>query len=173
MPASPLHFLAVASLHFKWPERFDISALLFSSILIDLEFLFYLFTGQPIYHGVWHSYFFALTMFPVVLSFFTYLIERSLCRVIQKVHRFFRFYPERVKYPLATIYFSCLIGGFTHVFFDMWVHKVSPYVLFPFLVFNSSNPFWIGEYALWIHVGVGLLSLYTIYLWIKRMPSGQ
>jgi hypothetical protein len=171
MPASPLHFLAVASLNYKWQERFDISALLFSSTMIDLEFLYYFFTGQPIYHGMLHSYFFALTIFPVVLSLFTYLIERSFDKAIQRVHRFFRFYPGRVKYPLAAIYISCLIGGFTHVFFDMWVHEASPYVLFPFLVFNSSNLFWIGEHAWLVHVGVGLLSLYTIYLWIKHMSG--
>ena len=173
MPASPLHFLAIASLHFKLPERFDISALLFSSTVIDLELLYYLLTGQPVYHGVWHSYFFAIIIMPLVLSFIIYLIERRFDNVFRRVHRFFRFYPDRVKYPLGTIYFSCLFGGFFHVFFDMWVHEVSPHILFPFLVFNSSNPFWVGEYALWVHVGVGLLSLYTVYLWIRQKSVKQ
>ena len=117
-------------------------------------------------HGLWHSFFFVLTIYPVVLSLVVFVMERRFNKIIFSVYRFFRFYPEKVKYRFKTIYLSCLIGGISHIFFDMWVHENSPYVLFPFY---NENPFWIGEWSVIIHVLVSLLSLYTLFLWVKQI----
>jgi len=168
LPANPLHFLSIAPLVFRRAKTFDITALLYSSTLVDLELLFPLLTGQPPHHGFWHSYFFVLTVYPVALSLVVYTIETRFDRTISNIHRFFRFSPEKVRYPFRTIYFCCLIGGVSHIFSDMWVHEISPYVLFPFY---EGNPFWIGEWSTIIHLLVSLLSLYTIFLWIRQLRS--
>lgn len=166
MPATPLHFLAIAPLHFKRPKAFDITALLCSSTLVDLELLYRLLTGEPMIHGLWHSYFFVLTIYPVLLSLIIYVGERRFNKTILGVYRFFRFYPKKVNYRFKTIYFCCLIGGASHIFFDMWVHENSPYVLFPFY---NENPLWIGEWSIIILVLVSLLSFYTVFLWIRQI----
>jgi hypothetical protein len=166
LPISPLHFLAIAPLHFKRPEKFDITALFYSSMSVDLELLYAFLVGGATNHGLWHSYFFVLTIYPVAVSLFVYAIERSLEGTIFGIYRFFKFFPEKVKYSFRTIYFSCLLGGVSHIFFDMWTHQVSSYVLFPFA---AQNPFWIGEWSDIIFALVIMLSFYTVFLWIRQM----
>jgi hypothetical protein len=168
LPPNPLHFSAVAPLHFKRPETFDITALLFSSTFVDLELLYYFLIGKPMSHGLWHSYFFVLTIYPIVLSLIVYVAERRIEKTIFGVYRVFRFFPKKVKYSFKTIYFCCLVGGISHIFFDMWIHENSPYVLFPFY---EENPFWIGKWSIIIDLIVGLLSVYTVFLWIRQMRS--
>jgi len=166
LPATPLHFLAIAPLHFSRPERFDITALLYSSTLVDLELLYLFLTENHTNHGFWHSYFFVMTIYPVVLSLFIFVSERTLEKTIFKVYRFFRFFPKRVRYPFKTIYFCCLIGGVSHIFVDMWTHENSPYVLLPLYI---KNPFWIGEWSIVIQALVILLSLCTLFLWLRQI----
>ena len=166
MPATPLHFLAIVPLHFKRPENFDVTALLCSSTFVDLELVYYFLVENHTSHGFWHSYFFVLTIYPVVLSLIVYVAERRFGKTIFNVYNFFRFFPKKVKYSFKTIYFSCLIGGASHIFFDMWGHEHSPYVLFPFF---RENPFWIGDWNIIILVLVIFLSFYAIFLWIKQM----
>ncbi|MDH5376523.1 MAG: DUF4184 family protein [Candidatus Bathyarchaeota archaeon] len=168
MPPTPLHFLAIAPLHFKRPETFDVTALLCSSTFVDLELLYLLLTGRPMIHGFWHSYFYVLTIYPVALSLMVYVAERRFDKTILSVYRFFRFFPKKVRYSVKTIYFCCLIGGVSHIFFDMWVHENSSYVLFPFY---EGNPFWIGEWSIIVFSLVVLLSLYTVFLWIRQLTA--
>jgi hypothetical protein len=169
LPPTPIHFLSVAPLHFVKPGTFDITALLLSSTCIDLELLYLLLIGQPLYHGLWHSYFFALTIFPVAVSLLVLVAERKLLGILKSTYKLFRFYPIKLKYSFKTIYLSSLVGGASHIFFDMWTHRVSSYLLYPFVVFEAENPFWAYEYEVVIYISVTLLSIYSIYFWIKHM----
>jgi hypothetical protein len=166
LPATPLHFLAIAPLHFGRPEIFDITALFYSSLSVDLELLFGLLMSNTLAHGLWHSYFFVLTIYPICVSLFVYVIESRFEKTISKVYGFFRFFPNKIKYPFKTIYLCCLIGGVSHIFFDMWVHEYSPYILFPLV---TQNPFWIGEWSTIIYALVILLSSFTIFLWLRQV----
>ncbi len=121
-------------------------------------------------HGLWHSYLFVLTIYPVLVSLIVYLTERGFEKTIFSVYRFLRFFPKKVRYSFGMIYFSSLIGGVSHIFFDMWVHENSSYVLFPL---HEGNPFWVGEWSIVIFVSVGLLSLYAIFLWRRQMQIYQ
>ena len=171
MPPTPLHFLSVAPLHFVKSGIFDITALLLSSTGIDLELLYLLLIGQPLYHGLWHSYFFALTIFPVAVSLVVFVAERKFTKRLKGTYKFFRFSPSKLKYSFKTIYFSSLVGGASHIFFDMWTHRASSYLLYPFVIFDAENPFWTGEYEVVIYISVTLLSIWSIYFWIKRMRN--
>ncbi len=169
MPASLLHFLAVAPLHFKRSRLFDITALFYSSVAVDLEIGYSFLLGGSLGHGMWHSYLFVLTIYPVAVSLFVYAIERWLEGTIFRVYRFSRFYPDKARYPFWTIYLSCLIGGVSHIFFDMWTHPISSYVLFPIVI---RNPFWVGDWASYvIFVLLILISSYTIFLWVEQMRA--
>lgn len=165
VPATPLHFSAIAPLHFIRPESFDITAFFYSSLSVDLELLLGLLTSNTLAHGLWHSYFFVLTIYPVFASLFVYVVESRLEKIVFKVYRSFRFFPSKIRYPFKTIYLCCLFGGLSHVFFDMWVHEYSPYVLFPLV---TQNPFWIGEWSVVIDAVMILLSLCAVLLWLRQ-----
>jgi membrane-bound metal-dependent hydrolase YbcI (DUF457 family) len=120
---------------------------------------------------LWHSYFFAVTVFPVAVSLFVLVAERKLLGILKSTYKLFRFYPIKLEYSFKTIYFSSLIGGVSHIFFDMWTHRVSAYLLYPFVVFDAENPFWLGEYEVVIYISVTILSVYSIYFWIRRMRN--
>jgi uncharacterized membrane protein YczE len=50
----------------------------------------------------------------------------------------------------------------------MWTHENSPYVLFPL---HEKNPFWIGEWSIIIEALVILLSLCTLFLWLRQIQA--
>jgi hypothetical protein len=165
LPLTPLHFSAIAPLHFKRPDVFDITALFYSSMAVDLELVFSFLLGGSLTHGVWHSYLFVLTIYPIAVGLFVYAVERWFEGTVFRVYRFFRFYPKKVRYPFRTIYLCCLVGGVSHIFFDMWTHPVSSYILFPLVV---KNPFWLGDWSNVVFAVVVLLSFYTVFLWLKQ-----
>ena len=166
MPVTPLHFLAIAPLHFRRPNVFDITALFYSSMAVDLELLISFFIGGSLAHGVWHSYLFVLTIYPVAVGLFVYAVERWLEGTVLRIYHFFRFYPEKVRYPFKTVYVCCVVGGVSHIFFDMWTHQYSSDILFPIV---TENPFWLGYWSNAVFALMVLLSLYTVFLWAKQM----
>ena len=165
MPLTPLHFSAIAPLHFRRPDAFDITALFYSSMAVDLELVLSFLLVGSLTHGVWHSYLFVLTIYPIAVGLFVYAVERWLEGTVFRVYRFFRFYPKRVRYPFRTICLCCLVGGVSHVFFDMWTHEFSSYILFPLVV---ENPFWIGDWSNVVFAVMVLLSFYTVFLWLRQ-----
>jgi len=133
---------------------------------VDVELVVAFLLGGSLNHGVWHSYLFVLTVYPVAVGLFVYVVERWLEGTVFGVYRFFRFYPEKVRYPFRTVYLCCLVGGVSHVFFDMWTHEVSSYILFPLVM---DNPFWFVEWSYVVFALAVLLGLYTVFLWAKQM----
>lgn len=117
---------------------------------------------------MWHSYFFVLIILPLATSLIAYVVEHPLRETLTGAYRVFRFSPKKVTYPFTMIYISSLLGGFSHIFFDMWTHRYSAYILYPLTIFNAENPFWIGRYEIVVHTAVLLLSGCTIYWWVKR-----
>jgi membrane-bound metal-dependent hydrolase YbcI (DUF457 family) len=90
-------------------------------------------------------------------------------KTILKIYGLFRVYPNRISSSFKTIYFSCLVGGVSHIFFDMWTHDYSSYVLYPLY---SYNPFWIGDWTnILVLLLVYVLSVYTVFLWIKGIQT--
>jgi membrane-bound metal-dependent hydrolase YbcI (DUF457 family) len=58
-----------------------------------------------------------------------------------------------------------LIGGLSHVFFDMFTHKDMPYVIFPL---TNGNPFYLGQASITAELAVILLTAYSLLQWLKR-----
>lgn len=144
----------------------DPLALIVSSSVIDLEPFFVLFFGlrQPV-HGFWHSYF-GVLLLAVLLTLGVHVVELRAARVVEIGWRMLRIDRVRVRYPLKVVFYSNVIGGFSHVFFDMFTHRSFPYVLYP--VVRFSNPAWMGiEAALVVEAFVVLLSVYSCWLWLK------
>lgn len=166
MPPPPLHTLAVMSIYFRLERRIDLLALVISSSIIDLEpFFVLLFNLQQPTHGFWHSYF-GVLLFSVPLTLSVYLVESKGLRVLERAYRMLKIDSALVEHRLKAIFYTNLIGGFSHVFFDMFTHRSFPYVLYPLVKF--SNPFWMGlGVAMVVESFVVLLSAYSCWLWIK------
>ena len=168
MPLTPLHGLAVLFLYFKKKRIFDPLALVASAAIVDFEPLYYALTGAAFTHRIWHGYALTLTIYPILISLAVYLAERFFEKRLWSVYSALRFKPDKVRYSLLTVYFCCLIGGLSHVFFDMFTHEIMPYVVYP-LVFG--NPFYLGPASGIVELTVVALACYSVYCWSKTQSS--
>ncbi|MGQ9530543.1 MAG: DUF4184 family protein [Candidatus Bathycorpusculaceae bacterium] len=164
MPVTPLHGISLMFLYFRDKRHFDPLALTVSATFIDLEPLYYLLIGEPLDHRIWHGFTLATTVYPILLTIGVYIAERLLTERLRSAYNFLRLKPNQVRYPLLTIYFCSLLGGFTHVFFDMFTHKDMPYVMYPLAY---GNPFYIGNASIIVEIPVIILTVYSLLEWIK------
>lgn len=164
MPLTPFHGLAVLFLYFKNKRSVDPFALFASAAMVDLEPLYYALSGELFDHRIWHGYALILTIYPILLSLAVYFVERRCEGKLWSAYAALRFKPEKVKYSLLSIYVCCLIGGFSHIFFDMFTHECMPYVVYP-LVFG--NPFYLGQASGIVELCVVALAFCSIYCWSK------
>ncbi|MGC8895627.1 MAG: DUF4184 family protein [Candidatus Bathyarchaeia archaeon] len=164
MPITPLHALSLMFLYFKDKKRIDPLALTVSATFIDLEPLYYLLVGEPLDHRIWHGFALAITVYPILVAIGIYIAEHLFEKKLWTTYNVLRLKPKQVQYPLLTVYLCSLLGGFTHVFFDMFTHKDMPYVIYPLAY---GNPFYLGNASIIIEIIVILLSAYSLFEWIK------
>lgn len=164
MPITPLHALSLMFLYFRDKRRIDPLALAVSSAFIDLEVAYYMLITEPLDHRLWHGFALALTVYPILTTLGVYAAERVFTSQLQSAYNKLRLNASQVQYPASTIYFCSLIGGFTHIFFDMFTHKDMPYVLYPIVY---GNPFYLGTTAIIVEATVILLALYSCLEWLK------
>lgn len=115
-------------------------------------------------HGFWHSYL-GVLLLSLLLTLVVYGVELGASRV-KRGSMMLRIDSFLVKYPSRVVFYTSVIGGFSHVFFDMFTHKSFPHVLYP--LFGFSNPFWLGfEVAGFVEALVVFLSVYSCWLVVK------
>jgi hypothetical protein len=164
MPLTPLHGLAVLFPYFKNKRIIDPLALFASAAIVDLEPIYYFLLGEPLDHRIWHGFALTLTVYPVLIGLTVYLVEHLFENKLWSTYNALKLKPEKVKYSLVSIYLCSLVGGFSHVFFDMFTHESMPYVIYPLA---SGNPFYIGQAAIVVEVAVVVLSIYSVFCWSK------
>ncbi len=169
MPLPPAHALSVFFLFFKDKGFFDPLALVMSATAVDLEPLYYMLIGTALDHQIWHGYALLLTVYPFMILLAVYLIEYFFSDQLNLTYNALRLKPTKVRYSLFSIYVCCVIGSFSHIFFDMFTHLSLPYVIYPFFVGN--NPFYLGKFSGVVEAVVVILALYSIYCWIKSAKS--
>jgi hypothetical protein len=166
MPLTPVHGLSVLFLYFKNKRGVDPLALVASATIVDLEPLYYVLSGEFLnHHMIWHGYAFALTVYPILISLAIYAVERLFEKQLWSTYTALRLKPEKVRYSLLSVYLCCLIGGFSHIFFDMFTHENMPYVLYPLV---SGNPFYLGQASGIVELTVIALAFYSVYCWVKN-----
>jgi hypothetical protein len=166
MPITPLHALSLMFLYFKDTKRIDPLALSVSATFIDLEPLYYLLIGETLDHRIWHGFTLALTAYPILVTIGIYITERLFKEKLWTAYNFLRLKPKQVQYPLLTVYFCSLLGGFTHIFFDMFTHRDMPYVIYPLAY---GNPFYLGNASIIIETLVIMLTAYSILRFVERV----
>jgi len=165
MPFTPFHGLALMFLHFKYEKRIDLLAVVVSAAFVDFEPLYSMLVGESVGHRIWHGFLVSLTVYPVLVTLGVYIIEHLFAGRLGLTYRIFRLGPDRVKYPLSGIYICSLIGGFSHVFFDMFTHETMPYVIYPLA---DGNPFYLGPASIIVEIAVILLAIYSCLHWLMR-----
>ncbi len=165
MPLPPVHGLAALLPYFKNKALLDPLALVASATAVDVEPLIYIFLGQPLTHQIWHGWLLTLTIYPVLVALFVFSVERLLEGNVQSAYKTLRFNTDRAKYPPHTIYLCCLLGGASHMLFDMFTHQNLPYVIYPI---TYGNPFYLGQYTGIIELTSIGLALATVFLWWKN-----
>lgn len=168
MVFTAFHFLSIAWVKFKAEEKVDILALLFSTTLIDIEPFFGVFTGT--YHGILHS-FLGVTIFSALIAVTVFIVETKQASLVHSFLTLTRLsdnQPRQFRYVLMTTVF----GGLSHVATDAFTHRNFAYLLFPLAI--TSNPFWYGfEVGRAVQVLTVLLSLYSAYLWLRKLRNQQ
>ncbi|MEM3673769.1 MAG: DUF4184 family protein [Candidatus Bathyarchaeia archaeon] len=167
MALIPFHALAFMFLYFRYKRKVDPLALAVSTTFIDLETLYYLLIWEPLDHRLLHGFLLALTIYPILVAFGVYAIEHLFEERLWRTYGRLRLEPVKVRYPLGTIYLNSFLGGFSHVFLDMFTHKDMPYVIYPIAY---GNPFYIGQASIFVDATVILLAIYSCFVWLRKQP---
>jgi len=136
-----------------------------SATIIDVEPLYYMLIGEALDHQIWHGYALSLTVYPVLISLAVYSAERVFDNRLRLMYNSLRLKPTKIRYSMPNIFLSCLIGSFSHIFFDMFTHESLPYVVYP--VAFGSNPFYIGQFSGIVEVAVVVLASYSLICWVR------
>lgn len=125
MPITPFHFGPGAAIHAIAPKRVSFIAFCTANILIDVEPLYYMSTGQFPLHRFFHTYIGATLMASLVVALF--LASRSL--------RLPNLFDWR-NLSVASVALGAVFGSSTHVIFDSIMHAD----IRPFAPFSDANP---------------------------------
>jgi membrane-bound metal-dependent hydrolase YbcI (DUF457 family) len=156
-------------IYLGFKSKIDPLPLLISFTFVDIEPLYFLLIGESNDHGILHSYF-AILLFSVLIVFIMYFAEHRYENKLWSVYGKLRLNPERVKYPLLSVYLTFLVGGFSHIFFDMLTHKSLPYVFYPITL---GNPFYLGQASIVVDVIVAVVALCSVFWWLRLQKRGS
>jgi len=83
---------------------------------------------------------------------------------ISALYKLLRWDSSRFRYPLKTIFICAFLSSFSHIFTDMWIHPVSGYIRWPFIVLEN-NPVYLGQWGIAVNIAMVVLSAYALILW--------
>ncbi|SDK32182.1 hypothetical protein SAMN05192566_0880 [Methylophilus rhizosphaerae] len=138
MPITPFHFGPGAAIHAIAPKRVSFLAFCSANVLIDIEPLYYMVTGQYPLHRFFHTYIGAtIVMVVTTLIFFGAL---NLASKIKLPNLF-----QWQNLSSLSIWLGAGMGSYSHIVFDSVMHAdIAP--LSPFSNANSLYRFFsLGE----------------------------
>ena len=165
MPITLLHGLAPLFLYFRDRRRIDPLALIVSGTFVDLEPLYYFLIGELLDHRIWHGFATSFTVYPILIAIGVFEVEHFFEGKLWSVYNSLRIRPNQVRYSMQSIYLCSLIGGMSHVFFDMFTHENMPYVIYPLA---NGNPFYTGQASMIVEIALVLLAIYSCLHWFKN-----
>ena len=139
MPFTPFHFGPSLLIGLIFFPLLYLPAILFGSVIVDLEPLSFYLLGLPVLHLFFHT-FLGATISALILAFFVYLLRGVLGDIMTA------FQLPQIASPL-NITFAALVGAYSHILLDAFLYpEMQPF--WPLL----GNPF------------LGLVSSSTVYL---------
>lgn len=129
MPITPFHFGPGAALHALAPKHFSFLAFAAANVIIDVEPLYFMLTGQYPLHRFFHTYIGASLI--VVATIALFVSARWFAR---------HFWLPNVftwrKLGLLPVVLGAAAGSYSHVLLDSFMHAD----ITPFAPFNYANP---------------------------------
>jgi membrane-bound metal-dependent hydrolase YbcI (DUF457 family) len=145
MPITPFHFGPGAAIHAVAPKHVSFLAFCAANVLIDIEPLYYMLTGQYPLHRFFHTYIGAsLITLATVLIFLAALKLASRFRL-----------PDLLQWQSLSsraIWLGAAIGSYSHIVFDSVMHTD----ITPLLPFSETN-------VLYQLIPLGKLHLFCVY----------
>ena len=136
MPFTPFHFGPGIALYAAAPSQISLLAFCAANILIDVEPLYFMLTGQFPLHRFFHTYLGASLVPLLILMLFAGV--RKLSSVID--------FPPKLGFKHLTIREICVgaaLGSYSHIVLDSLMHSD----IRPFAPLSEANPF-LGIIAL-------------------------
>ena len=128
MPFTPFHLGYTLFLGAIFQRYISIAAVLLASVFIDIRAIYCFFLSDCQLHGILHTYLGA-TLFAFGIALIVYLLRNKLSIISDQLHLY-------QSYSKKSIVLGSLIGAWSHVFFDSFMHRdLTPF--FPHL----ENPF--------------------------------
>lgn len=167
MPITPFHFGPGAALHAAAPRKVSFMAFCAANVVVDVEPLYYMVTGQFPLHRFFHTYVgvslvVALTIALCVagLRFATWVALPNLFRWKQLT--------------VSSIALGAVCGGYSHIVFDSIMHSD----MRPLAPFSDSNGLLhvISLGALhWLCLGAGVLGVLVLAVrsFLAPAPDAQ
>ena len=136
MPITPVHLGPALAVKAVAPRYFSFLVFAFTQAAIDSEVAPYVFAGKWPVHGFLHTYLGASLVAAITVVLGRPLLERAIRLWNRLVPRngksVFRIEP---RIPLVAASSGALIGGYSHVFLDSFVHSD----VRPFAPWSESN----------------------------------
>lgn len=171
MPFTPFHFGPGLAVKAATPRYFSFSVFVFSQVLIDIEPLYYLLSGEAQAHRFLHTYLGA-----TVIAAVSYVIGRPLCGFCLAMFRHtfgWRLSDMREAIRLispTSALSAAIIGPCSHVALDSIMHPDAR----PLAPFSDANPLFhaisAAELQLYCIVA-GVVGLIGLGLWWLIRPN--
>ena len=159
MPITPFHFGPAALVHAIAPRQVSFLAYCTANVLVDLEPLFYMYTGQYPLHRFFHT---NLGVGLVVLLTLTLFWLALRVRHVRWLPNLF-YWKSLSALPIVL---GSLMGGYSHVFLDSFMHAD----IRPFAPFSSENGLYriLSAYDLeWFCMAAGVVGVFVLLLrWV-------
>jgi len=126
MPFTPLHFGPGAAFHAASPKHVSFLTFCASNVLVDVEPLYYMVSGQYPIHRFFHTY--AGVTLVVVLT----VLAAIMLRKVRILPNFFAW--KTLNY--GQMIMGAALGGYSHVLLDSVMHTD----IRPFAPFSDINP---------------------------------
>lgn len=147
MPVTPFHMGPGLLIKALLRGGFSLMVFGWAQIIMDLQPLFAMITGQGKLHGFSHTFVGATLLGLVAALSGKYLSEWGLKRLaLYEEHRY-------LSIQWWVVFLSAFIGSYSHVFLDAIMHSD----MAPFFPFSVTNP-WLGLFSFY---GVHKFCVYT------------
>ena len=121
MPLTPFHLGPMLLVGMIFSKRINIASILLACIFIDIRTIYCFFWGECHLHGPLHTYLGA-TLFAFTIFLIVFYSKNILAIITDKLQ-------IEQSYSEKSIIIGALIGSWSHVFFDSFMH-------------NDITPFW-------------------------------
>lgn len=129
MPITPFHFGPGAAIHAIAPKRISFIAFCTANVLVDIEPLYYMRTGQFPLHRFFHTCIGATLIVGMTVALFV------AARAFANRFRLPNLFGWR-DLGVASVAAGAAFGSYTHIIFDSIMHSD----IRPFAPFSDSNP---------------------------------